>query len=153
MPNCININSSVALTNQIVRFINTLLFINIILFSATSSFANDDSMGLGIGTSTCTDFLNETVDVRDDGELTDVALFKRLEYMQWANGFMTALNIRYYEKNNRFKKMNAIKKFRDLYEAITDSCYYIKTNGNHNEFSIATYMVFDSLEKENYQEY
>ena len=44
-------------------------------------------MGLGIGTRTCTDFLNETVDVRDDGELTDVALFKRLEYMQWANGF------------------------------------------------------------------
>ena len=110
-------------------------------------------MGLGIGTRTCTDFLNETVDVRDDGELTDVALFKRLEYMQWANGFMTALNIRYYEKNNRFKKMNAVKKFRDLYEAIIDSCYHIKTNGNHNEFSIATYMVFDSLEKENYQEY
>ena len=94
-----------------------------------------------------------TVDLRDDGELTDMALFKRLEYMQWANGFMTALNIRYYEKNNRFKKMNAVKKFRVLYEAIIDSCYYIKTNGNHNEFSRATYMVFDSLENEKYQEY
>ena len=134
---------------RIVRF---LIFI--FLFAIPYSPLNaKDAMGLGIGTKTCTDFLNETVDVRDDGELTDMALFKRLEYMQWANGFMTALNIRYYEKNNRFKKMNAIKKFRDLYEAIIDSCYYIKTNGNHNEFSIATYMVFDSLEKENYQEY
>ena len=141
-----------ALTKRIVLFLITLLFINILLFGATSGFAKD-VMGLGIGTRTCTDFLNETVDVRDDGELTDVALFKRLEYMQWANGFMTALNIRYYEKNNRFKKMNAVKKFRVLYEAIIDSCYFIKKDGNHNDFSIATYMVFDSLEKENYQEY
>jgi len=142
----------VALAKRIVLFLITLLFINILLFGATSGFAKD-VMGLGIGTRTCTDFLNETVDVRDDGELTDVALFKRLEYMQWANGFMTALNIRYYEKNNRFKKMNAVKKFRVLYEAIIDSCYFIKKDGNHNDFSIATYMVFDSLEKENYQEY
>ena len=141
-----------ALAKRIVLFLITLLFINILLFGATSGFAKD-VMGLGIGTRTCTDFLNETVDVRDDGELTDVALFKRLEYMQWANGFMTALNIRYYEKNNRFKKMNAVKKFRVLYEAIIDSCYFIKKEGNHNDFSIATYMVFDSLEKENYQEY
>ena len=141
-----------ALAKRIVLFLITLLFINILLFGATSGFAKD-VMGLGIGTRTCTDFLNETVDVRDDGELTDVALFKRLEYMQWANGFMTALNIRYYEKNNRFKKMNAVKKFRVLYEAIIDSCYFIKKDGNHNDFSIATYMVFDSLEKENYQEY
>ena len=142
-----------ALTKRIVLFIITLFFIITLLIGATTGFAKEDSMGLGIGTRTCTDFLNETVDVRDDGELTDMALFKRLEYMQWANGFMTALNIRYYEKNNRFKKMNAVKKFRDLYEAIIDSCSYIKTNGNHNEFSRATYMVFDSLEKENYQEY
>ena len=141
-----------ALVKRIVLFLITLLFINILLFGATSGFAKD-AMGLGIGTRTCTEFLNETVDVRDDGELTDVALFKRLEYMQWANGFMTALNIRYYEKNNRFKKMNAVKKFRVLYEAIIDSCYFIKKDGNHNDFSIATYMVFDSLEKENYQEY
>ena len=141
-----------ALAKRIVLFLITLLFINILLFGATSGFAKD-AMGLGIGTRTCTDFLNTTVNVRDDGELTDVALFKRLEYMQWANGFMTALNIRYYEKNNRFKKMNAVKKFRVLYEAIIDSCYFIKKDGNHNDFSIATYMVFDSLEKENYQEY
>ena len=124
-----------------------------VVITSISPLNAKDTMGLGIGTRTCTDFLNETVDVRDDGELTDMSLFKRLEYMQWASGFMTALNIRYYEKNNRFKKMNTVKKFRDLYEAITDSCYYIKTNGNHNEFSIATYMVFDSLEKENNQKY
>ena len=131
---------------RIVRFL-------IFIFLFASPLNAKDAMGLGIGTRTCTDFLNETADVRDDGELTDIALFKRLEYLQWANGFMTALNIRYYEKNNRFKKMNAVKKFRDLYEAITDSCYFIKKNGNHNDFSIATYMVFDSLEKENNQKY
>ena len=141
-----------ALVKRIVLFLITLLFINILLFGATSGFAKD-AMGLGIGTRTCTDFLNTTVNVRDDGELTDMSLFKRLEYMQWASGFMTALNIRYYEKNNRFKKMNTVKKFRDLYEAITDSCYFIKKDGNHNDFSIATYMVFDSLEKENFMEY
>ena len=136
-----------------MRPVRFLIFIFLFAIPYSSLNAKEDSMGLGIGTRACTDFLNETVDVRDDGELTDMALFKRLEYMQWANGFMTALNIRYYEKNNRFKKMNAVKKFRDLYEAIIDSCYHIKTNGNHNEFSIATYMVFDSLEKENNQEY
>ena len=130
-----------------------IIFLFSLIISISSLKANNDSVGLGIGTRTCTDFLNETVDVRDDGELTDVALFKRLEYMQWAHGFMTALNIRYYEKNNRFKKMNAVKKFRDLYEAIIDSCYFIKNDWNKNDFSIATYMVFDSLEKENYQEY
>ena len=142
-----------ALTKRIVLFIITLFFIITLLIGATTGFAKEDSMGLGIGTRSCTLFLDETIKVRDDGVLTDTALFKRLEYLQWANGFMTALNIRYYEKNNRFKKMNAVKKFRDLYEAIIDSCYYIKTNGNHNEFSRATYMVFDSLENENYQEY
>jgi len=124
-----------------------------VVITSYSPLNAKDTMGLGIGTRTCTDFLNTTVNVRDDGELTDMSLFKRLEYMQWASGFMTALNIRYYEKNNRFKKMNTVKKFRDLYEAITDSCYFIKKDGNHNDFSMATYMVFDSLEKENNQEY
>ena len=141
-----------ALFKRIVLFLITLLFINILLFGATSGFAKD-AMGLGIGTRTCTDFIYQTVEISDNGELTDRALMTRLEYLQWANGFMTALNIRYYEKNNRFKKMNAVKKFRDLYEAIIDSCYFIKKDGNHNDFSIATYMVFDSLEKENFMEY
>ena len=91
------------LTKRIVFLIITLFFIITLLIGATTGFAKEDSMGLGIGTRSCTLFLDETIKVRDDGVLTDTALFKRLEYLQWANGFMTALNIRYYEKNNRFK--------------------------------------------------
>ena len=124
-----------------------------VVITSISPLNAKDTMGLGIGTRTCTDFLNETVDVRDDGELTDMSLFKRLEYMQWASGFMTALNIRYYEKNNRFKKMNTVKKFRDLYGEIVNSCKSLIKNGNHDEFAIATFVVFDSLEKENYLEH
>ena len=123
-----------------------------VIITSISPLHAKDTMGLGIGTRSCNDFIYQTVEMSDNGELTDRALMTRLEYLQWANGFMTALNIRYYEKNNRFKKMNAVKKFRDLYEAITNSCYYIKTNGNHNDFSIATYVVFDSLVQEKYDD-
>ena len=138
-----------ALIKRIVLFSITLFFIITLLIGATTGFAKEDSMGLGISTRSCTLFLDETIKVRDDGVLTDTALFKRLEYLQWANGFMTALNIRYYEKNNRFKTMNAFKKFRDLYGEIVNSCKSLIKNGNHDEFAIATFVVFDSLEKEN----
>ena len=109
-------------------------------------------MGLGIGTRTCTDFIYQTVEISDNGELTDRALMTRLEYLQWANGFMTALNIRHYEKNNEFKNMNAVKKFNDLYNQIVNSCHFIKEDGNHTDFSIATYVVFDSLVQEKYDD-
>ena len=108
-------------------------------------------MGLGIGTTSCSDFVNDTIEIRDDGELTDLAVFKRLEYLQWANGFMTALNIRHYEKNNIFKNMNSVKQLKDLYNEIVDSCYYVMKQGEYNEFSIAAFLVFDSLEKEKIQ--
>ena len=88
----------------------------------------------------------------DNGELTDRALMTRLEYLQWANGFMTALNIRHYEKNNKFKNMNTVKKFNDLYNQIVSSCHFIKEDGDHTDFSIATYVVFDSLVQEKYEE-
>ena len=140
-----------ALVKRIVLFLITLLFINILLFGATSGFAKD-AMGLGIGTRTSADFIYQTVEMSDNGELTDRALMTRLEYLQWANGFMTALNIRHYEKNNKFKNMNAVKKFNDLYNQIVSSCHFIKEDGNHTDFSIATYVVFDSLEQEKYEE-
>tara|TARA_B100001123_G_C14954103_1_gene884938 strand:- start:300 stop:719 length:420 start_codon:yes stop_codon:yes gene_type:complete len=124
-----------------------------LITSISSLKANDDAMGLGIGTTSCADFLKGTIEIRDDGELTDLALFKRIEYLQWANGFMTALNIRHYEKNNIFKNMNSIKKFKDLYTEIVDSCYYIIKQGKSDEFSVATFLVFDSLGKASYQQY
>ena len=59
---------------------------------------NDDPVGLGVGTRTCSNFIIETVEIGDDGDLTERALKSRLVYLQWANGFMTALNIRYFEQ-------------------------------------------------------
>ena len=138
-----------ALVKRIVLFITSLFFIIILLIGATKGFAKD-VMGLGIGTRTCSDFIFQTVEMGDDGELTEKALMTRLEYLQWANGFMTALNIRHYEKNNKFKKMNAIKRFSDLYNQIISSCNFIKEDGNHTDFSIATFVVFDSLVQEKY---
>ena len=130
------------------------IIISLSLITSISSLhatEDSDSMGLGIGTTSCTDFVNDTIEIRDDGELTDLAVFKRLEYLQWANGFMTALNIRHYEKNNIFKNMNSVKQLKDLYNEIVDSCYYVMKEGEYNEFSIAAFLVFDSLEKEKIQ--
>ncbi len=123
-----------------------------VIITSYSSLHAKDTMGLGIGTRSCTDFIYQTVEMSDNGELTDRALMTRLEYLQWANGFMTALNIRHYEKNNKFKNMNAVKKFNDLYNQIVSSCHFIKEDGNHTDFSIATYVVFDSLVQEKYEE-
>ena len=123
-----------------------------VVITSISPLNAKDTMGLGIGTRSCTDFIYQTVEMSDNGELTDRALMTRLEYLQWANGFMTALNIRHYEKNNKFKNMNAIKKFNDLYNQIVSSCHFIKEDGNHTDFSIATYVVFDSLVQEKYEE-
>ena len=137
-----------ALLGRILFFILILL---LIITTGTSLYAKD-TMGLGIGTRSCNDFIYQTVEMSDNGELTDRALMTRLEYLQWANGFMTALNIRHYEKNNKFKNMNTVKKFNDLYNQIVSSCHFIKEDGNHTDFSIATYVVFDSLVQEKYED-
>ena len=79
-----------ALVKRIVLFLITLLFINILLFGATNGFAKN-TMGLGIGTRSCNDFIYQTVEMSDNGELTDRALMTRLEYLQWANGFMNGM--------------------------------------------------------------
>jgi len=138
----------VALIKRYVIFFLSLLFINILLFGATLVHAKD-VMGLGIGTRTCNDFIYQTVEITDDGSMTERALIKRLEYLQWANGFMTALNIRHYEKTNAFKKMNKFKMFDDLYNEIVWACNFIEEEKMNNEFSIATFVIFDSLEIEN----
>ena len=110
-----------ALIKRIVLFIITLFFIITLLIGATTSFAKEDAMGLGIGTTTCNDFIFQTVEMSDDGNLTKRALMSRLEYLQWVTGFMTALNIRHYEKNNRFKILDEVKKFNILYNKIVSA--------------------------------
>ena len=117
--------------------------------SATQSYAKDDVMGLGIGTRNCNDFIHQTVEITDDGSMTERALLKRLEYLQWANGFMTALNIRHYEKTNAFKKMNKFQMFNDLYNEIILACNFMEDENMENDLSIATFLIFDSLEREN----
>ena len=136
-----------ALIKRIVLFITTLFFIITLLIGATTGFAKEDSMGLGIGTTTCNDFIFQTVEMSDDGNLTKRALMSRLEYLQWVTGFMTALNIRHYEKNNRFKILDEVKKFNILYNKIVSACNFIEEDSGNNHFSIAAYVVFDSLDR------
>ena len=140
-----------ALVKKIVLFIITLFFISILLIGATNGFAKEP-VGIGVGTRTCSEFINETVEINDSGDLTERALTRRLVYLQWANGFITALNIRHYEKNNHFKNLKPVKKYHEFYNEIVSSCNYINRDGNHNDFSIATFVVFDSLEQEKYKE-
>ena len=76
----------------------------VLLLSTTHLHGKDDSMGLGIGTRSCIHFLDETNEYHDDGTLKSVALFKRLEYLQWAYGFIYALNIRHYELDSKVQE-------------------------------------------------
>ena len=85
----------------------------------------------------------------DSGELTERAVLNRAEYIGWATGFMTALNIRHYEKNNRFKDMDSFEKYNDVYNEIMGSCNYIDKEGLQNDFAFATFLIFHSLTQQN----
>ena len=79
-----------------------IIILTVIITSISPLKANDDPVGLGVGTRTCSNFIIETVEIGDNGDLTERALKRRLIYLQWANGFMTALNIRHYEDTQYF---------------------------------------------------
>ena len=87
-----------------------IIILTVIIISISPLHAKDDLAGIGIGTRTCSDFILETTEIMDSGELTERAVLNRAEYIGWATGFMTALNIRHYEKNNRFKDMDSFEK-------------------------------------------
>ena len=125
-----------------------IIILTVIITSISPLKANDDPVGLGVGTRTCSNFIIETVEIGDDGDLTERALKRRLVYMQWANGFMTALNIRHFEKNNKFKDLNTVVNHNDFYNQILSSCNYIIDEGDYNDFSIATFVLFDNIPKE-----
>ena len=61
---------------------------------------------------------------------------------------MTALNIRHFEKNNEFKNLNTVVNHNDFYNQILSSCNYIIDEGDYNDFSIATFVLFDNIEQE-----
>ena len=125
-----------------------IIILTVIIASISPLKANDDPVGLGVGTRTCSNFIIETVEIGDDGDLTERALKRRLVYLQWANGFMTALNIRYFEKNNEFKNLNTVVNHNDFYNQILSSCNYIIDEGDYNDFSIATFVLFDNISQE-----
>ena len=124
-----------------------IIILTVIITSISSLHAKDNAVSLGIGTRTCNDFIFETVEMGDDGRLTTNALLNRFEYLEWANGFMTALNIRQYEKFNHFKDLNPIKDVKNLYREIVNSCNHIEKEG-HEDFSMATFVVFHELNKQ-----
>jgi len=129
-----------------------IIILTVIITSISPLKANDDPVGLGVGTRTCSNFIIETVEIGDDGALTERALKRRLVYLQWANGFMTALNIRYFEKNNEFKNLNTVVNHNDFYNQILSSCNYIIDEGDYNDFSIATFVLFDNIPQEENKE-
>ena len=125
-----------------------IIILTVIITSISPLKANDDPVGLGVGTKTCSNFIIETVEIGDNGDLTERALKRRLVYLQWANGFMTALNIRHFEKNNEFKNLNTVVNHNDFYNQILSSCNYIIDEGDYNDFSIATFVLFDNISQE-----
>ena len=125
-----------------------IIILTVIITSISPLKANDDPVGLGVGTRTCSNFIIETVEIGDNGDLTERALKRRLIYLQWANGFMTALNIRHYEKNNQFKDLNTVVNQSDFYNQILSSCNYLIDEGDYNDFSIATFVLFDNISQE-----
>ena len=129
-----------------------IIILTVIITSISPLKANDDPVGLGVGTRTCSNFIIETVEIGDDGDLTERALKRRLVYLQWANGFMTALNIRYFEKNYDFKNLNTVVIHNDFYNQILSSCNYIIDEGDYNDFSIATFVLFDNIPQEENKE-
>ena len=129
-----------------------IIILTFIITSISPLKANDDPVGLGVGTRTCSNFIIETVEIGDDGDLTERALKRRLVYLQWANGFMTALNIRHFEKNNEFKNLNTVVNHNDFYNQILSSCNYIIDEGDYNDFSIATFVLFDNIPQEENKE-
>ena len=129
-----------------------IIILSVIITSISPLKANDDPVGLGVGTRTCSNFIIETVEIGDNGDLTERALKRRLVYLQWANGFMTALNIRYFEKNNEFKNLNTVVNHNDFYNQILSSCNYIIDEGDYNDFSIATFVLFDNIPQEENKE-
>ena len=122
-----------------------IIILTVIITSISPLKANNNPVGLGVGTRTCSNFIIETVEIGDDGDLTERALKRRLVYMQWANGFMTALNIRHFEKNNKFKDLKTVVNHNDFYNQIISSCNYLIDEGDYNDFSIATFVLFDNI--------
>ena len=137
-----------ALVKKIVLFIITLFFISILLIGATKGFATPFHAGAGKGTLDCEGFVKTTSELDEEGKLHGRSYIYRLEYIQWAYGFLTAFNIRHYEQKNYFKDLNSIAgkdvTYEDMYEKLVRSCEQLDIK-NNNDFGIAVYSIFTRL--------
>ena len=75
--------------------------------------------------------------------------------MQWAYGFLTAFNIRYYEKNNTFKDLSPVADkdvdYEDMYNKLVSSCHYLDSQliiEDEKNFGMAVYSIFSNLPEE-----
>jgi hypothetical protein len=138
----------VALVKKIVLFIITLFFISILLIGATKGFAMPFHAGAGKGTLDCEGFVKTTSELDEEGKLHGRSYIYRLEYIQWAYGFLTAFNIRHYEQKNYFKDLNSIAgkdvTYEDMYEKLVRSCEQLDIK-NNNDFGMAVYSIFARL--------
>ena len=137
-----------ALIKRIVLFTTSLFFISILLIGATKGFATPFHAGAGKGTLDCEGFVKTTSELDEEGNLHGRSYIYRLEYIQWAYGFLTAFNIRHYEQKNYFKDLNSIAgkdvTYEDMYEKLVRSCEQLDIK-NNNDFGIAVYSIFIRL--------
>ena len=137
-----------ALIKRIVLFTTSLFFIIILLVGATSGFAKSFPAAAGRGALDCERFIDVTNEMDDDGILSGRSYIYRLEYIQWAFGFLTAFNIRHYEREKYFKDFTLITSkeisYEKVYDMLVNSCNLINED-NQYDFSQAVYMIFSRL--------
>ena len=80
-----------ALIKRILVFLLSLVCIIIFFSVTTSSYAVSYPVGAGRGTLDCGYFIETTTQLDEDGELDGRSYIYRLEYVQWAYGFLTAI--------------------------------------------------------------
>ena len=137
-----------ALIKLVLIFLLSQVCIIVFFSVTTSSYALPYPAGAGRGTLDCDHFIETTNQIDDDGELSGRSYIYRLEYVQWAFGFLTAFNIRHYEKTNTFKDLRPVAGkdvgYDDMYNKLVTACDQIKTEEDGN-FGMAVYLIFTNL--------
>ena len=141
-----------ALIKRILVFLLSLVCIIIFFSVTTSSYAVPYPVGAGRGTLDCGYFIETTTQLDEDGELDGRSYIYRLEYIQWAYGFLTAFNIRHYEKTNTFKDLRPVAGkdvgYEDMYNKLVSACSYLQSEliiEDEKNFGMAVYSIFSRL--------
>ena len=144
-----------ALIKLILVFLLSQVCIIVFFSVTTSSYALPYPAGAGRGTLDCGHFIETTTQIDEDGELSGRSYIHRLEYVQWAYGFLTAFNIRYYEKNDTFKDLTPVSGkgvgYEDMYNKLVSSCRYLDSQliiEDEKNFGMAVYSIFSNLPEE-----